>query len=140
MYYANKKTKNPSHWGRATWDALFLLASDFPSTQKLADDDTPVNARCMRKRRTAWAKMLKALPGVLPCQDCAIHFQEYLERDDGRALQNALKDRNSLMAWLHNAKQLVNKRQHKKGITLKEVQKRYLGACVEIKSPRGRKK
>lgn len=97
--YSSPKCRDPDHWGRKTWDALFLLASDFPHEAE-CDEDTEYSKETILKRRESWKALLKSLPGVLTCGSCAEHFKEYVEKESGERLNSALKNRETLFKYL----------------------------------------
>jgi hypothetical protein len=71
--YSSWNTHIQSHWGKATWDALFLLAADYPHEQACTDD-TKYTPEEIAVRKHSWKHLFKALPGVLSCPLCGEHF------------------------------------------------------------------
>lgn len=126
--FSSHKARRTKHWGKPTWDALFLLASDYPHAQDCADDDA-IPASLAQERRRAWKKMLEAMPGVLTCGVCSYHFERYMERRNGVPFERALDDRESLFKWLHQAKDEVNRRAGRKSISLAETKRKYIPKC-----------
>lgn len=126
--HSSWRARTPRHWGRSTWDALFRLAADYPHARE-CDDDDPYLASLAAERRASWRRLLKSLPGILPCGECAYHFERYLRRDGGAALERALRDRESLYRWLYRAKDEVNRREGRHSPPLAEVRRRYIPAC-----------
>jgi hypothetical protein len=126
--YSSPRSRDPAHWGKHTWDALFLLASDYPHERDCADDDV-YPASLVSTRRRAWKQLLTALPGVLTCGACAYHFDAYLKRNGGRDVDDALRDRKSLFRWLYACKDEVNKRTQRRSPTLDRVRRRYISEC-----------
>ena len=126
--HSSWKARVPTHWGKKTWDALFLLAADYPHKKDCKDDDEYPN-EIIRERRKAWKRLFEALPGVLTCGVCSYHFQQYMRRGNGIPFENALRDRESLFEWLHKAKDEVNKRNKRKSISLENTRKRYIPRC-----------
>ena len=104
--YSSPRSRVPLHWGRNTWDALFLLAADYPH-QKDCDDDDEYPKPLVLKRKRAWKQLLRALPGVLTCDAYSSHFDAYLKRNGGRDLDDTLRE--SLFRWLYACKDRVNK-------------------------------
>jgi hypothetical protein len=113
------------HWGRTTWDALFLLASDFPHVRDCADDE-PFTPHEVERRRKAWRRILLALPDALSCPQCGEHFRRYTER---RSVDEALRDRDTLMRWLYEAKNEVNRRRKRKSPSFQRVKRRFVPPC-----------
>ena len=127
-YYSSYNTHIQSHWGRKTWDAIFLLAADYPH-DNVCSDDVVVPDEVVRRKRRAWKRMFESLPDVLSCPLCGDHFRAYMERDGGRPFRNALQNRETLFAWLHNCKDEVNKRTKRSSPTLKFVRDMYIAKC-----------
>ena len=129
VLHSSWRARVPTHWGRKTWDALFLLAADYPHVQECKDDD-PFPQRVILERRRAWRKMLLSLPGILSCGVCSDHFQRYMERDGGRPMERALQDRESLLEWLYKAKDEVNERNGTKRPRFEDIRRKYVPKCT----------
>lgn len=126
--HSSWRARVPTHWGRTTWDMLFKLAADYPHARECADDDAYPRA-VVRERRRAWRQLLTSLPGTMTCGVCSHHFAKFLARDGGRPLERALRDRESLFAWLHEAKDEVNKRNGRRSPSLRRTRRRYIPPC-----------
>lgn len=126
--YTSRHTKIQSHWGRNTWDAIFMLAADFPHARE-CEDDTEFTQAELRARRGGWNRFFESLPDVLSCGACGGHFRAYMRRDGGRPFHAALADRDALFAWLHKAKDEVNRRTQRKSISLGRTKRRYIPPC-----------
>lgn len=126
--HSSRRARVPTHWGRRTWDALFLLAADYPHPKDCEDDDE-FSPEVVVERRRAWKRFLETLPGVLTCGVCSHHFESYMRQQHGIPFRDALRDRDSLFAWLHKAKAEVNKRNGRKSLTLESTKKRYIPTC-----------
>lgn len=124
--HSSWRARVPPHWGKKTWDALFLLAADYPHEQDCEDDDE-YPPELIAERKRAWKKILKALPGALTCGVCSYHFEKYMQ--DEQAMERALQNREELFKWLYKAKDQVNKRNSRKSISLGAVRKRYIPKC-----------
>lgn len=135
--YSSWNSHIQQHWGRSTWDALFLLAADYPHAQ-MCTDDNPFTREEIRRRRRGWRQLLESLPEVLSCGECATHFDAYLRRDGGRPFRDALRDRERLFAWLHRCKDEVNRRTNRRSISLKRTQTKYIAPCDRGKARRAR--
>ena len=96
-----------SHWGRATWDAIFLLAADYPHAQDCTDD-VELTRETVAFKRKMWKQFFLSLPGVLSCPVCGEHFRKYMERDNGKHFNEALENRDKLFEWLHKCKNEEN--------------------------------
>ena len=127
-FYSSWNTHLQSHWGQKTWDAIFLLAADFPHDQACTDDQR-YPPEWVAYRRRSWKKLFQSLPGVLSCPKCGEHFRKYMERDNGRAFHDALENRETLFAWLHKCKDEVNNRTKRKSSSLHTVKKKYIAKC-----------
>ena len=123
-----------SHWGRSTWDALFLLASDFPHNQE-CDDDRAYTHREVEMRRKAWRQILLSLPEALSCPVCGEHFRRYMER---HSVDGALRDRETLMRWLYRAKDEVNRRRGRTSPSFQRVRRTYIPPCRQSRRRRSR--
>ena len=126
--YSSWNAHLQSHWGRRTWDALFLLAADFPHAQACTDDEAFSPAEVERKRR-AWRRLFESLHEVLSCPECGRHFAAYLKRDGGQHFREALRDREHLFAWLHKCKDEVNKRTRRRSTSLERTRREYIAPC-----------
>lgn len=126
--HSSFRARAVTHWGRSTWDALFLLASDFPHEKDCVDDDR-VPHEFVEERRRGWRKLLKALPDVLSCGICSEHFARYLERNGGKDLEKALVNRENLFAWLYRCKHEVNRRNGQGSPRLSHVRRKYIPKC-----------
>ena len=114
------------HWGRRTWDALFLLAADFPHERDCIEDK-PFVMRELHERRKGWKQLLTSLPNVITCPVCAEHFENYMIR---YPVTNALRNRDTLFKWLYRAKDEVNQRTHRTSPSLDRVKKKYIAPCI----------
>ena len=130
--HSSWRARVPTHWGKRTWDALFLLAADYPHPQD-CDDDDEYPPEVIMERRRSWKRLFETLPGVLTCGVCSYHFEKYMKLQNGVPFQNALKDRDALFAWLHKAKAEVNKRNGRKSISLESTKRRYIPKCSKHK-------
>ena len=131
--YQSAETASTAHWGRATWTFLFRLAAAFPHAKE-CERDVPLSAREVAFLRARFRSLLLALADLVPCPVCQRHFVAYLRR---HSLDRALEDRESLLSFLHAAKQAVNHRLGKRGISRATARRRHVPPCAEqIKSGR----
>ena len=133
--YSSWNTHIQSHWGKSTWDALFLLAADYPH-EKTCTDDAEYAPEVVALRKQSWRRLFEALPGVLSCPLCGEHFRRYMRRDGGRPFENALQNRETLFAWLHKCKDEVNRRTNRKSVSIERVKRRYIAKCSKGKNLR----
>jgi hypothetical protein len=123
--YSSAYARDTSHWAKKTWDALFLVASDFPHKEEGKYEDE-LTVTQVEKKRVAFEKMLINLAEVLPCHICAEHFKKYINKNDRKPLKRAMENRENLFKWLYKAKDEVNKRLGKKSIEYKKVRDKYI--------------
>lgn len=128
VYYSSRANHIQTHWGRRTWDALFLLAADFPHA-RACDDDVPLSERDVAKKRSAWEALFRTLPDVLSCPVCGEHFRDFMARKGGAPFRAALRNREALFRWLHECKADVNRRTRRKNAALASVRRRYIAPC-----------
>jgi len=121
--YSSWNSHHQAHWGRRTWDALFLLAADFPHKQQ-CDDDAEYTRREVQEKRRAWNSILSSLPDLMSCPICGSHFKTYMRRHPV-----ALQNREALMRWLYRAKDDVNCRTNRRSTPYKRVRSQYVPAC-----------
>lgn len=126
--YSSWRARLPVWWGKRTWEALFLLAADYPHDQDCWDDGEMLDED-VKARKAGWRQLLKSLPFVLTCGVCATHFQKYIEHDNGRRLEQALRDRESLLTFLYNCKKEVNKRNGRGSPSYTQVRRRFVPPC-----------
>lgn len=131
--FSSPKCRDPDHWGKKTWDALFLLASDFPHERE-CDEDTEYHPSTLKKRKESWRSLLRSLPGVITCGSCSDHFKDFVEKE-GR-LEDALLNRDTLFEFLYQAKDEVNKRRGRKSLSLRSVKRIYIPKCSKKKKQR----
>ena len=123
--YSSWNSHHQAHWGRRTWDSLFLLASDYPHKMQCTDDEE-FTVREVREKKKAWKALLTSLPNVLSCPVCGQHFRDYIHRNP---ISTALKDREHLMRWLYGAKDEVNCRTGRRSPLYRTVRNRYVPKC-----------
>lgn len=133
--YSSWNSHLQTHWGKATWDAIFLLAADYPHAQDCVDDVELTKETVALKRRM-WKQFFMSLPGVLSCPVCGEHFRKYMERNNGKQFNEALEDRDKLFEWLHKCKHEVNRRTNRKSISIDKVKSKYISPCKKVTKPR----
>ena len=127
-YYSSWRARVPSHWGKRTWDALFLLAADYPHEKECWDDDE-YTKKMIKDRKRAWKQMLTSLPSILTCGVCAQHFKKYIERDNKRSLNKALENREELFKFLYKCKDEINKRNGIVSSSYEQIKRKYIPSC-----------
>jgi hypothetical protein len=101
---------NPSIWGKSFWDTIYYIIiaySDNPSI----DDKTHVK------------NFLESLQYVLPCENCSSHYSENLKKTP--LTNEVLSSRYSLLAWMVNINNDVNRRTGKPDITPEDIIYKY---------------
>ena len=126
--YSSWRARVPDHWGKKTWDTLFLLAADYPHEKECWDDDE-YTSEMIRERKKGWEKLLKSLPWVLTCGECAQHFRKYINRGNGRFLKKALENREELFMFLYKCKDQVNSRKNVVSPSYEKIRKKYIPRC-----------
>ena len=126
--YSSWRARVPKHWGKKTWDTLFLLAADYPHEKECWDDDE-YTSEMIRERKKGWEKLLKSLPWVLTCGECAHHFRKYINRGNGRFLKKALENREELFMFLYKCKDQVNYRKNVVSPSYEKIRKKYIPQC-----------
>ena len=126
--YSSWRARIPSHWGKKTWDTLFLLAADYPHEKECWDDDE-YTKEMIKERKKGWEQLLKSLPWVLTCGVCAYHFQKYINRQNGKFLKKALENREELFKFLYKCKDQVNSRKNTKSPTYEKIRRKYIPPC-----------
>lgn len=111
-------------WGPALWTGLHCITFGYP-----------INPTDEQKEN--YKQFFVSLGDVLPCKYCRISYKEYLEEDDTKLNEKALKDRESLTKWLYK---LHNKVNNKLGIDygvdfdcIKKKYESYRAKCPEKK-------
>lgn len=87
-----------SKWGPAFWHALHTAAYAYPVKPTTAD-------------RLYMKAFIISTGGVLPCKECCTHYTQYLRQ---RSMDQILKDRDSVAAFVVDVHNEVNKRQKPK--------------------------
>jgi hypothetical protein len=88
---------NPGVWGKSGWKFLNSIALSYNSNKK-----------------DCYKKFFTSLPCILPCDDCGENLRKEMP-----SLDDALKDKQSLLKWLLKIRNKINKEQGKQPLTLK---------------------
>ena len=135
--YSSWNNHIQGHWGKSTWDAIFLLAADFPHERECTDD-TLLDKETVQLKRKYWRQFFESLPIVLSCGICGQHFYDYMHRDNGAPFKQALNDRESLFEWLYKCKDEINKRTKRRSVPLQKVRTKYIKKCSKGKEMKHR--
>ena len=105
------KIKQPEIWGPHLWHFLHTFAASVP---EVIEDE---------ERRDAIKEFIEALPFVLPCQTCAVHYDKML--DDYPVTPQVLATRKSLSAYIFFLHNTVNARLGKPVLPAKIILDKY---------------
>jgi hypothetical protein len=100
---------NPKFWGPHGWYFLHSVTMNYPKNP--SDKDKQI-----------YFNFFKSLENVLPCEKCAYHYSQNLEK---LPLEPALESRDTLVRWLINVHNEVNKETGKREYTYDEVIQEY---------------
>lgn len=115
-------TRDPSHWGKAYWDFMFVVASTYPHITPSQQELIISNDKFEKIRRRTMC-LFQFVARSIPCATCRTHFKQFMKR---YPLKNNMGSREQLVRWLWMAKSEVNKRSQKKNTPLKLVCKKLL--------------
>jgi hypothetical protein len=102
---------SPSLWGPSTWKALHYITFAYPNNPT---EDDKIN----------YSNFFNSIGNVLACKKCRINFKMHLKKFP--LDNNALASNYSLVNWLINIHNEVNKMHNKKILTYDEVLKIYM--------------
>ena len=100
---------NPEVWGPPAWTFLHSITLAYP------DNPSDVN-------KTNYENFFNALQPILPCAKCSQNYLKHLQEDP---ISNHLDSKNSLVNWLINVHNKVNKINDKRELTYNEVINHY---------------
>lgn len=86
-------------WGPHFWKTLFFVALNYPVS--------PGTDKCDTVVRRQYYNFYQSLQWTLPCGWCLESYRRFWKEDD---LSNSLDDRVSLLRWVYNLKDKVNKK------------------------------
>jgi hypothetical protein len=99
----------PDVWGPHGWKFMHFVALGYPDRP---DEST----------RKQYQEFFESFQHVLPCQSCATHYQESLQRVP---VSEHLKDRDTLLRWTFDLHNDVNKHKGKSVLSYDEALKLY---------------
>ena len=102
------KNIDPNLWGSSLWTFLHYLTLAYP--------DNPTEEEQKRMY-----DFLASLQTVIPCQKCRINFKLYLNEMNS----DVLSTKNTLVRWLFNVHNLVNKNTGKPQFSYDDFIKKY---------------
>ena len=118
---------SPEIWGPNGWFFLDSICLSYPLT--------PSN-----EIKENYKSFFNLLPKILPCDKCRNHFKQYITKYPLN--DNILKSKDSLLLWILNAHNNVNKINGKNIITFEQFKEYYdqkyknaCSSCKPIKKP-----
>jgi len=102
------KNIDPNLWGPSLWTFLHYLTLAYP--------DNPTE-----EEQERMYDFLASLQIVIPCQKCRINFKSYLNEMNS----DVLSTKNTLVRWLFNVHNLVNKNTGKPQFSYDDFIKKY---------------
>lgn len=120
-YRLSADTRDPSHWGRAYWDFMFIVASTYPHVTPTQHEIIVPDATFEKIRRRTIC-LFQFIARSIPCPTCRLHFKNFIKR---YPLKDNMGSREQLLRWLWIAKSEVNKRSKKINTPFKVVCKSY---------------
>jgi len=100
---------NPEVWGPPAWTFLHSVTLAYP------DNPTDID-------KTNYENFFNALQPILPCAKCSKNYLRHLQEDP---ISNHLDRKKSLVNWLINVHNKVNKSNNKRELTYNEVMNHY---------------
>jgi hypothetical protein len=101
---------NPEEWGPSFWKTSHYVTFAYPENPT---DEDKINVK----------KYFEILQYILPCENCREHYKKNLKNYP--LTDNILSSKHNLISWLVDLHNEVNRRSHKKEMTLHEVKKIY---------------
>jgi hypothetical protein len=96
---------DPTVWGNHLWIFLHSMTLAYPNDPS-AEDKIRIKV------------FIKSLSNVLPCEKCRLHFKKNLKK---YPIDSALKTKETLIYWLYDIHNEVNKVTGKKKMTKQEL-------------------
>ena len=100
---------NPEIWGPPAWTFLHSITLAYP--------DNPTDTD-----RINYENFFNALQPILPCAKCSENYMKDLQQDP---IKNHLDNKTTLVKWLINVHNRVNKNNNKRQLTYNEVINHY---------------
>jgi len=100
---------NPEVWGPSAWTFLHSVTLAYPDNPSDTD-------------KSDYENFFNTLQPILPCAKCSQNYMRHLQEDP---ITNNLDNKNSLVKWLINVHNKVNKTNDKKELTYDEVMNHY---------------
>ena len=100
---------NPNFWGPHAWIFLHTISMNYPKKPTEEDKQT-------------YYQFFKGLEDILPCEKCAYNYSTNLQK---HPLEQSLESRDSLIRWLIQIHNEVNKETGKPPYTYEQVIEDY---------------
>lgn len=100
---------NPKFWGPHAWIFLHSITFNYPKE--------PTN-----KDKQIYVRFFKDLQNIIPCEKCAYNYKRHL---DDYPIEEALETRETMVQWLINIHNEVNKELGKPIYTYDQVIEEY---------------
>merc|ERR1712232_565051 len=107
--------KSPKVWGPPTW--FFLHSMTLALPEKVPED-----------KQVAIENLMESLTKLLPCPSCGVHLGEHMQQIP---LDPHIGKRDSMVQWMVDIHNLVNKDVGKSEVTKDEMMKEYREAYTE---------
>lgn len=86
---------DPKIWGKSLWTSMYAIAVSYPS-------DAPTGSQILAAK-----KFFTSFSELLPCEDCRLHYREYLKQNP---VVPHLGSNANLTRWVIDLNNSVNKR------------------------------
>ena len=106
----------PSVWGPQGWAFMHYVSFGYPDNPSSRDKQNYKN-------------FYYSIQNILPCKNCQRNYQENLKEDP---IENSLRDRDSLIKWVIDIHNKVNKEMSKKEYEYEEAIKLYQGENPQL--------
>ena len=100
---------NPEVWGPPAWTFLHSVTLAYPDNPSDID-------------KSNYENFFNTLQPILPCAKCSQNYMKHLQEDP---ITNNLDSKKSLVNWLINVHNKVNKSNNKRELTYNEVMNHY---------------
>ena len=105
------KSKDPQVWGPALWLALHTCAAYYPEK---------AHALCQMQAKG----FIMGLPSMLPCESCSAHAQAFIDAHQSQ-MDYIVSGKKPIFAFFVDFHNAVNRRQHKKVLSIEEALTMY---------------
>jgi len=110
------KNIKPNIWGPYGWKFMHYVSFGYPENPSIQD-------------KKNYKNFYYSIQNILPCKRCQLHYQHNLKE---YPIDNSLKDRESLIKWVIDIHNKVNKETGKKEYEYEEAKKLYQGENQQL--------